>query len=112
MKPWDTPQRAAPKSCYPCKNKTEKIKKIKIKINNWKKKTIHAFQNEFKKKAPKKEKTEQIPQKESKKTEKFERKIRKKQKKINLKKNDKKSGKNQQTIKIKNVLYKGRKINK
>ena len=83
MKPWDTPQRAAPKSCYPCKNKTEKIKKLKIKIkkNNWKKKkTIHAFQNEFKKKRQKKEKTEQIPQKESKKTEKFERKVRKKQK--------------------------------
>jgi hypothetical protein len=58
VKPWDTPQRAAPKSCYPCKNKTEKIKKIKIKIKKTteKKKTIHAFQNEFKKKAPKKRK--------------------------------------------------------
>ena len=25
--PWDTPQRATPKSCYPCKKNAEKISK-------------------------------------------------------------------------------------
>ena len=52
--PWDTPQRATatPKSCYPCK-KSENFwqirKKTKKSKNNWKKKTIHAFQNEIQK---------------------------------------------------------------
>jgi hypothetical protein len=58
VKPWDTPQRAAPKSCYPCKNKTEKIKKIKIKIKKTteKKKNNPRIPKRIQKKAPKKRK--------------------------------------------------------
>ena len=60
--PWATPNRATPKSCYPCtkSEKSQKFKKIKKQL----KKTIHAFQNEFKKtQKNKQEKTEHIPKK-------------------------------------------------
>ena len=64
--PWDTPQRATPKSCYPCpkkiRKKEQKFKKISK--NNWKKQSTHSKTNSKKKTQKKKqEKTEQIPQK-------------------------------------------------
>ena len=95
--PWDTPQRATPKSCYPCKKNlktSEKFSKVqKISKNIWKK-TIHAFQNAFpppKKKKRKKGKRNKFHKKNkhnltySKNNEKNERNIRK-NKKQNLKK--------------------------
>ena len=51
--PCDTPQRATPKSCYPCKKNlkhSEKISNIQYNIKKQRKKTIHGFQNKFKKK--------------------------------------------------------------
>ena len=65
--PWDTPQRATPKSCYLCQKNPKKTQNIKkISKNNWKKQSTHSKTNS-KKKTPKnkQEKTEQIPHKKT-----------------------------------------------
>ena len=78
--PWDTPQRATPKSCYPCpkkiRKKEQKFKKISK--NNWKKQSTHSKTNSKKKTQKKKqEKTEQIPHKKQTKIEIFKNKNKK-----------------------------------
>ena len=81
--PWDTPQRATPKSCYPCKIKSEKFSEIQKNIKKQLEKTIHAFQNEIKKiKKQKKDGTNPTKKNKtsSKKKKKFEINIRKKSK--------------------------------
>ena len=92
--PWDTPQRATPKSCYPCpkkiRKKEQKFKKISK--NNWKKQSTHSKTNSKKKTQKKKqEKTEEIPHKKQTKIEIFKNKNKKwtKKSKNTIKKNRK-----------------------